>query len=60
MRATGGIGVVGVYLPQDPGAPTDDLEQGKLTLDYGLYFSKGLSMGCGQATSRPTTASCAT
>jgi len=49
VRATGGIGVVGVYLPEDPGAGTDDLKQGKLTLDYGLFFSKGQSMGTGQA-----------
>jgi len=49
VRATGGIGVIGVFLPEDPGAPTEDLKQGKITLDYGLFFSKGQTMGTGQA-----------
>lgn len=49
VRATGGIGVVGVFLPADPGAATEDLQQGRIALDYGLFFSKGQTMGTGQA-----------
>ena len=49
VRATGGIGVVGVYVPADPGAGTEDLKQGKYTLDFGLFWSKGQTMGTGQA-----------
>ena len=49
VRATGGIGVVGVYVPQDPGAGTEDVKQGKLALDFGLFWSKGQTMGTGQA-----------
>ncbi len=49
VKATGGIGVVGVFLPADPGAPTEDLKNGRITLDYGLFFSKGQTMGTGQA-----------
>ena len=49
VKATGGLGVIGVYLPEDPGAPTEDLKQGKITVDYGTFFSKGQTMGTGQA-----------
>jgi glutathione-independent formaldehyde dehydrogenase len=49
VRPTGALGVVGLYLPQDPGASTEDAQQGRLLIDVGLYFSKGLRMGSGQA-----------
>lgn len=49
VKATGGLGIVGVYLPADPGAPTDDLKEGRFKLDYGTFFSKGQTMGTGQA-----------
>lgn len=32
VRATGRIGVVGVYNPQDPGAATEDAKQGRYAL----------------------------
>ncbi|MFD5814179.1 glutathione-independent formaldehyde dehydrogenase [Streptomyces sp. NPDC127038] len=52
VRFTGGIGVVGVYLPEDPGGEDaqGELEaHGKLPLDYGLMWFKGQTMGTGQA-----------
>ncbi|WP_432484695.1 glutathione-independent formaldehyde dehydrogenase [Kineococcus esterisolvens] len=49
VRSTGGIGVVGVYVPQDPGAATEGAQQGRIGWDYGTFFTKGLSMGTGQA-----------
>jgi glutathione-independent formaldehyde dehydrogenase len=49
VRFTGGIGVVGVYLPEDPGASNDLAKQGKLPIDYGTFFFKGQHMGTGQA-----------
>jgi glutathione-independent formaldehyde dehydrogenase len=49
VRATGQIGVVGVYVPQDPGAADELAKEGKIALDYGLFFQKGLRMGTGQA-----------
>ncbi|WP_432534576.1 glutathione-independent formaldehyde dehydrogenase [Kineococcus arenarius] len=49
VRSTGGIGVVGVYMPQDPGAATEAAKQGRIGWDYGTFFTKGLSMGTGQA-----------
>jgi threonine dehydrogenase-like Zn-dependent dehydrogenase len=49
VRATGAIGVVGVYVPQDPGAPDELGREGKLAFDFGTFFQKGLRMGSGQA-----------
>jgi glutathione-independent formaldehyde dehydrogenase len=48
VRSTGGIGVVGVYVPEDPGL--DDPEKAdRVGWQYGTFFSKGQSMGTGQA-----------
>jgi hypothetical protein len=52
VKPTGGIGVVGVYMPQDPGAATDLAKQGKLAFDYGNFFFKGQSMGTGQCNTK--------
>jgi glutathione-independent formaldehyde dehydrogenase len=48
VRSTGGIGVVGVYMPQDPEAATEQAKQGRIAFDYGTFFSKGQRMGTGQ------------
>jgi glutathione-independent formaldehyde dehydrogenase len=48
VRTTGGIGVVGVYMPQDPGAANELAGQGRYAFDYGTFFTKGQSMGTGQ------------
>jgi glutathione-independent formaldehyde dehydrogenase len=48
VRATGRIGVVGVYNPQDPGAATEDAQQGRYGFNYGLVFDKAITMGQGQ------------
>ncbi|MDK3258152.1 glutathione-independent formaldehyde dehydrogenase [Blastococcus capsensis] len=49
VRATGGIGVIGVYVPQDPGANSDLAKEGRIPFQYGQFFTKGQSMGTGQA-----------
>ncbi|WP_029288319.1 glutathione-independent formaldehyde dehydrogenase [Cellulomonas sp. HZM] len=49
VRATGGIGVVGVYVPQDPGAAEEGAKEGRVGFDYGTFFTKGQHMGTGQA-----------
>ncbi|MFZ6993190.1 glutathione-independent formaldehyde dehydrogenase [Curtobacterium sp. RRHDQ66] len=49
VRFTGGIGVVGVYLPEDPGASDELAKKGQIALDYGTFFFKGQRMGTGQA-----------
>ena len=48
VRTTGGIGVMGVYVPSDPGAPNEAAKQGRVGFDYGTFFQKGQSMGTGQ------------
>ncbi|NAZ82966.1 alcohol dehydrogenase catalytic domain-containing protein [Kineococcus sp. R8] len=49
VRTTGGIGVVGVYMPSDPGAADEGAKEGRIGFDYGTFFTKGQSMGTGQA-----------
>lgn len=49
VRATGGIGVVGVFVPEDPKCPDDLGKEGKLAFDFGLFWSKGQKVGTGQA-----------
>lgn len=48
-KATGGIGVVGVFVPQDPGAKDRLQQQGKMAFDYGNFWFKGQFMRTGQA-----------
>ncbi|GLY42939.1 aldehyde dehydrogenase [Amycolatopsis sp. NBRC 101858] len=52
VKPTGGIGVVGVYVPQDPNAEGDLAKEGKLAFDYGTFFFKGQSMGTGQCNTK--------
>jgi threonine dehydrogenase-like Zn-dependent dehydrogenase len=48
VKFTGGIGVVGVFVPEDPGA-TDELEkQGKIAFDWGMCWFKGQHIATGQ------------
>ena len=49
VRTTGGIGVVGIYLPEDAGANTAGAKEGRIAFDYGTFFTKDQSMGTGQA-----------
>jgi len=49
VKATGGIGVVGVFLPQDPGAHDEFAKEGKLAFDFGNFWFKGQRIGTGQA-----------
>lgn len=49
VRSTGGIGVVGLYLPSDPGAPNEHAAKGELLFRVGRFFEKGQKMGTGQA-----------
>ncbi|KAH7141014.1 hypothetical protein EDB81DRAFT_799292 [Dactylonectria macrodidyma] len=47
-RACGGLGIPGLYVPSDPGAPDDTSAKGMISLSFGKLFEKGLSIGCGQ------------
>ena len=49
VRSTGGIGVVGVYMPSDPGAANSLAAEGRVAWSYGQFFTKGQQMGTGQA-----------
>jgi glutathione-independent formaldehyde dehydrogenase len=49
VKPTGGIGVVGVFLPEDPGAKDELAKEGKLAFDYGKLWFKGQRIGNGQA-----------
>jgi glutathione-independent formaldehyde dehydrogenase len=48
VRTTGAIGVVGVYMPEDPGAESEQAKQGRIPWEYGQFFTKGQRMGTGQ------------
>ncbi|MFC6724763.1 glutathione-independent formaldehyde dehydrogenase [Halobium palmae] len=48
VRPTGQIGVVGLYVPSDPGAPDEMAAQGRLGIDFGKLFEKGQKFGTGQ------------
>jgi len=48
VRATGRLGVPGLYVPADPGAPDEAAKQGMLLVAVGKFFEKGLRMGTGQ------------
>ncbi|PXV59620.1 Threonine dehydrogenase [Dyella jiangningensis] len=49
VRPTGVIGVVGVFMPKDPGGSDALAKEGKIAFDMGQFFSKGQRMGTGQA-----------
>ncbi|MDN5865648.1 MAG: glutathione-independent formaldehyde dehydrogenase [Gammaproteobacteria bacterium] len=49
VKFTGGIGSVGVFIPQDTGSPDELGKQGQIAFDYGLHWFKGQSLGNGQA-----------
>jgi len=48
-KAAGHVGVIGVFLPADPGAPDASAKAGKQTWRYGDSWIKGLSLHGGQA-----------
>jgi len=48
VRTTGGIGVIGVYVPTDPGLD-EPTKAARVGWQYGTFFTKGQSMGTGQA-----------
>jgi threonine dehydrogenase-like Zn-dependent dehydrogenase len=47
-RPTGGLGIPGLYVPSDPGAPDPHAREGYLMLPFGKLFEKGLTVGTGQ------------
>jgi glutathione-independent formaldehyde dehydrogenase len=49
VRATGAIGVVGVFMPEDPKSPDPLMKEGRIAFDFGEFFTRGLRLGSGQA-----------
>ena len=49
VKFTGEIGVVGIFLPQDPKAPGELEKKGEIAFDMGWFWFKGQHIGTGQA-----------
>jgi glutathione-independent formaldehyde dehydrogenase len=49
VRPTGSIGVVGVFVPEDPGAKDKLAKKGQIAFDFGLFWFKGQRLATGQA-----------
>ncbi len=49
VRATGRLGIIGVFVPQDPKGPDPLERKGEIAVDWGTFWSKGMSLGTGQA-----------
>lgn len=49
VRATGKIGIVGLYISGEPDEPSHIGEQGQLQIQLGKAFEKGIQFGTGQA-----------
>jgi glutathione-independent formaldehyde dehydrogenase len=49
VRFTGGIGVVGLFVPRDPAGPDPLERQGDVVFDMGPFWFRGQRMGTGQA-----------
>lgn len=49
VRPTGTIGVVGLFVPEDPNAASEMNQRGQIAFDMGKFFEKGQKMGTGQA-----------
>ena len=43
-----GLGIPGLYVPADPGAPDEKAGKGQILLSFGKLFEKGLHLGTGQ------------
>ncbi len=48
VRATGSLGVVGVFMPEDPKSSHELARKGRMAFDFGELWTKGLRMGTGQ------------
>ncbi|GAA2338810.1 hypothetical protein GCM10009854_13930 [Saccharopolyspora halophila] len=48
VRPTGRLGVPGLYVPSDPGGPSEEAKKGMLLVAIGRMFEKGQVVGTGQ------------
>jgi glutathione-independent formaldehyde dehydrogenase len=49
INPTGSAGIIGAYMPEDPGAASKDLQNGIIKIPFGLFWSKSITIGTGQA-----------
>jgi glutathione-independent formaldehyde dehydrogenase len=49
VNATGTLSLIGVYMPQDPGAAEPHAQHGMFEIPFGQIWNKGLMVGRGQA-----------
>jgi glutathione-independent formaldehyde dehydrogenase len=48
VNPTGKLGIVGLYVPQDPGGKDQHAKKGQYLIPWGDVFEKGLQLGIGQ------------
>lgn len=48
VNPTGHIGIVGLYVPQDPGGKNPHAKRGEIQISFGKLWEKGISFGTGQ------------
>jgi len=48
VKFTGNIGVVGVFIPKDPGGADTLAKKGEMAFDFGKFWFKGQKIGTGQ------------
>jgi glutathione-independent formaldehyde dehydrogenase len=49
VKPTGGLGIIGVFVAEDPGAKDQLAKKGQIAFDLGQFWTKGQKMGTGQA-----------
>jgi glutathione-independent formaldehyde dehydrogenase len=48
INPTGALGIIGVFLPEDPGGKDKAAKRGEYRLPWGQLWSKGIQLGMGQ------------
>lgn len=48
VKATGGLGVVGVFMPEDPKSSNQLAKKGQIAFDFGAFWTKGQHLRTGQ------------
>ncbi|SFS20820.1 Threonine dehydrogenase [Granulicella pectinivorans] len=48
VKATGSLGIIGVFVPKDPGSDDKLAKVGQIAFDLGKFWFKGQKMGTGQ------------
>lgn len=48
INPTGALGIIGVFLPEDPGGKDKAAKRGAYTLPWGKLWEKGIQLGMGQ------------